>query len=37
LSGSPPSRGEKNKQWSESVLGLTTYTAELDTSDISHG
>jgi hypothetical protein len=27
---------KKNKQWSESVFGVTPYRAELGTSDMSH-
>jgi hypothetical protein len=29
--------GEKNKQWSESVFGVTPYRAEPGTSGMSHG
>jgi hypothetical protein len=35
--GSPPTRGEKNKQWSESIFGVMPYTPEPGTSDMSHG
>jgi hypothetical protein len=36
-SGSPRTGEEKNKQWSESVFGVTPYRAEPGTSDMCHG
>jgi hypothetical protein len=37
LFGSLPTGREKNKQWSESIFGVTPYTTEPGTLDMSHG